>query len=63
VSDNDRSYILKHASLLAYPSIYEGFGLPILEAMATKTPIVTSKEGSLEEIGADAVEFVDAYSN
>lgn len=63
VSDNDRSYILKHASMLAYPSIYEGFGLPILEAMATKTPIVCSKEGSLEELGADAVEFVDAYSS
>jgi len=62
VSNNDRSYILRHALLLAYPSIYEGFGLPILEAMATTTAIVTSKEGSLAEVGGDACEFVDPYS-
>lgn len=62
VSDNDRSYILKNALMLAYPSIYEGFGLPILEAMSTNTAIVASKEGSLEEIGGTACEFVDAFS-
>ena len=63
VSDKDRSYLLKKATLLAYPSIYEGFGLPVLEAMSTKTAIVSSKEGSLEEVSGDASEFVDAYSS
>lgn len=62
VSDSDRSYILKNAMMLAYPSLYEGFGLPILEAMATDTPIVCSNEGSLAEIAAGASEFVDAFS-
>lgn len=63
VSDADRSYLLKNALLLAYPSIYEGFGLPILEAMATNTAIVCSSEGSLAEIGANASEFVDAFDS
>lgn len=62
VSDADRSYILKNALMLAYPSLYEGFGLPILEAMATNTAIVCSSEGSLAEIAAGASEFVDAFS-
>ncbi len=61
VSDADRTFLLKNAHLLAYPSIYEGFGLPLLEAMATDTPILTSSEGSLPEIARDAAHFVNPF--
>lgn len=61
VSSGDRTYLLKNAQLVAYPSIYEGFGLPLLEAMNTHTPIVTTKEGSLEEVAQDCALYVDAF--
>jgi glycosyltransferase involved in cell wall biosynthesis len=44
-----------------YPSIYEGFGLPVLEAMACATPVVTSTGGSLPEIAGDAALVVDPF--
>lgn len=50
------------ATLFIMPSIYEGFGLPILESMSCGCPVVTSKEGSLQEIAGDAAYFVDAYN-
>ena len=43
------------------PSLYEGFGLPLLEYMSLGTPVITSREGSLPEIAGDAALFVDAY--
>lgn len=49
-SDQDRIDLLAGASCLAYPSIYEGFGLPPLEAMAQSTPVVASSAGALPEI-------------
>ncbi len=61
VSDGDRSWLLQNARLVAYPSLYEGFGLPLLEAMAAHTPIVTTREGSLAEVAADAAHYVDAH--
>lgn len=50
------------ADLLVFPSLYEGFGLPVVEAMACGTPVVTSKNGSLGEIAGDAAEFVEPAS-
>lgn len=49
------------ATLFVMPSLYEGFGLPILEAMSCGCPIVTSKEGSIPEVTSDAAFYVDAY--
>ena len=63
VSQADRTHLLGNAFVIAYPSLYEGFGLPLLEAMTTNSPIVTSKEGSLEEVGGNAAHYVDAYSS
>lgn len=47
------------AAVFAFPSLYEGFGLPVLEAMACGTPVVTSRGGALEEVAGDAALLVD----
>lgn len=50
------------ADALVFPSLYEGFGLPVVEAMACGTPVITSRNGSLGEISGDAAEFVEPTS-
>lgn len=50
------------AKVLLYPSFYEGFGLPILEAMACGTPVITSNVSSMPEVGGDAPEYVNPQS-
>lgn len=50
------------ADVLVFPSFYEGFGLPIIEAMACGTPVVTSNISSMPEIAGDAAMLVDPYS-
>jgi len=49
------------AALVAFPSLYEGFGLPVLEAMACGTPVLTSPNGSLSEVAGSAAEYVDPH--
>jgi glycosyltransferase involved in cell wall biosynthesis len=61
VSDDDLVAIYNLATVFAMPSLYEGFGLPILEAMACGCPVITSKEGSLSEVALDSAFYVDAY--
>lgn len=55
VDDDVRSWLLHHASVLAYPSLDEGFGFPLLDAMQAGVPIVASNAGSIPEVGGDAV--------
>ena len=50
------------AQALVYPSLFEGYGLPILEAFACKTPVVTSNQGSLKEVAQDAAILVNPTS-
>lgn len=59
VSDSDRSALLRGARVLAYPSRYEGFGLPPLEAMSVGTPVVATAVGALPEVLGDAARLVD----
>jgi glycosyltransferase involved in cell wall biosynthesis len=49
------------AEIFVYPSLYEGFGLPVLEAMACETPVVTSNRTSLPEVAGDAAHLVNPY--
>lgn len=55
-------YFYSGAVALAYPSLWEGFGLPIVEAMACGTPVITSNNSSMKEIGADAALLVEPES-
>jgi glycosyltransferase involved in cell wall biosynthesis len=59
VPDADRRALLSGAEVLAYPSRYEGFGFPILEAFAANVPVLTSDRSSMPEVAGNAARFVD----
>jgi glycosyltransferase involved in cell wall biosynthesis len=59
VDDSTLASLYRSASVLAFPSLYEGFGLPLLEAMAHGVPAVVGKGGALPELGDGAVVLVD----
>ncbi len=63
VSDEDRSALYRSAEVFTWPSLYEGFGLPVLEAMASGTPVITSNTSSLPELTADSAILVDPYNS
>jgi glycosyltransferase involved in cell wall biosynthesis len=59
VSDEELAALYRGARCLVFPSLYEGFGIPVLEAMACGTPVVTSKGGATEEVAGGAAVLVD----
>ncbi|MFT4535537.1 MAG: glycosyltransferase involved in cell wall biosynthesis [Saprospiraceae bacterium] len=59
---NELPYLYSMAEVFIYPSIYEGFGLPVLEAMACGTPVITSETSSLPEIGGSSVSYINPNS-
>jgi alpha-1,3-rhamnosyl/mannosyltransferase len=61
VAAADLDTLYRCAAVMAFPSSYEGFGLPLLEAMVRGCPVVTSAVGGLEEVGGAAVELVDPF--
>jgi glycosyltransferase involved in cell wall biosynthesis len=64
ITTNDQTLIelYRQASAFIYPSLYEGFGLPILEAMSLECPVVCSNTSSLPEVAAEAAEYFDPYN-
>ena len=61
--DHDLRCAYAGALALVYPSRYEGFGLPVLEAMACECPVITSNASSLPEVGGDAVLYIELGGN
>jgi glycosyltransferase involved in cell wall biosynthesis len=59
--DDTLAILYRLAAVFVFPSLYEGFGLPALEAMASGTPVVTSNVSSLPEVTGDAAVLVDPY--
>ena len=62
VDDADLPALYSGAEFFAYPSLYEGFGLPVIEALACGTPVLTSDNSCLPEAGGDGAIYVDAES-
>ncbi len=59
VPEEDLPSLYAGAAVFAYPSLYEGFGLPVLEAMASGVPVVTSNRSSLAEVAGDCAQMIE----
>ncbi len=62
VDDATLASLYRHASILAFPSLYEGFGIPLLDAMSSGVPALVGDRGALPELAGDAALTVDAES-
>ena len=62
ISEKEKWKLLKHADIFLFPTLYEGFGIPVLEAQSVGTPVVTSDISSLPEVGGEGAIYVDPMS-
>lgn len=62
VNDSELAHIYKNADVFAFPSIIEGFGMPVLEAMACGIPVITSNSSSLGEVAGDAALKINPFN-
>jgi len=62
IPDEELDSLLRRADFLIYPSLYEGFGIPILEAMQVGTPVITSDLAAMPEVAGGAAVLVDPYN-
>jgi glycosyltransferase involved in cell wall biosynthesis len=62
VPDADLRALMASAAALVFPSLHEGFGLPVVEAMTLGLPVITSRRTALPEVGGDAVLYADPES-
>lgn len=63
VSKEEKKFLYENAKCFVYPSLYEGFGLPILEAMANKVLVITANNSSLPEVGGKAAIYYNSVLN
>lgn len=61
ITESEKAYLYEHCEVFAFPSLYEGFGLPILEAFYYGKPVLTSHVSCLPEIAGDSAHFSDPY--
>ncbi|HLN18815.1 MAG TPA: glycosyltransferase family 1 protein [Patescibacteria group bacterium] len=59
ISFSDIGHLLRGAKAFIFPSLYEGFGIPVLEAMASRVPVICANNSSLPEVGGDAAIYFD----
>lgn len=59
ITEKEKAFLFDHCRIFAFPSLYEGFGLPVLEAFAHRRPVMTSKTSSLPEVAGDAAYLVN----
>lgn len=59
IDENDKVFIYQLAEVFVFPSLYEGFGIPVLESMAAGTPVITSNVSSLPEVAGEAAVLVE----
>ncbi len=62
ISEEDLPAVYRMSTALVFPSLYEGFGLPVIEAMAASTPVITSSRSSLPEVAGPAAALIDPES-
>lgn len=62
LNDHALLALLRNSAMLAYPALWEGFGLPVVEAMAAGIPVLTSDRGALKEVAGDGAHLVDPTS-
>lgn len=62
VNDAELRLLYEKCTLFAYPSLYEGWGLPVAEVLAFGRPVLASDRGSIPEVGGDLVEYIDPWS-
>lgn len=61
ITENEKHVLLKYCTAFVFPSLYEGFGFPVLEAFAYKKPLITSKAASIPEIAGEAAIYVNPH--
>ena len=59
ITSEEKEYLYRNSTSLVFPSLWEGFGLPALEAMSVGTPVILSKNSSLPEVGGDVALYID----
>ncbi|HLG29804.1 MAG TPA: glycosyltransferase family 1 protein, partial [Candidatus Brocadiales bacterium] len=63
LTDKEKYCVMKKAAMLVFPSLYEGFGLPPIEAMACGCPVIVSNTSSIPEVCGDAAIYIDPYNH
>ena len=63
VSESEKNFLYANSLMVVYPSLYEGFGLPVLEAMSFDKPVVTSNIASIPEVGGEACLYFNPHSS
>ena len=63
ITEKEKDFLYKNTSAVVFPSHYEGFGIPVLEAMAYGVPVITTKISSLPEVGGENAFYADDPNN